>query len=123
MTPRQSIYEMLGGEAAMEAAVGRFYELVTADPLLAPYFNQTDMQRLRGHQMAFLTQALGGPAAYKGATMQKAHAHLAIEQRHFDAVVGHLLSTLGELKVPQEIVDQIVARLAPLADAIVNTKN
>ncbi len=118
----QNIYDLLGGRAAIEAAVVRFYELVTGDPMLEPLFGGVNMQRLRGHQMAFLTQALGGPANYKGANMQKAHSHLPIEQRHFDAVVGHLLITLHELKVEEPVIGRIVESLAPLAGSIVNTK-
>jgi hemoglobin len=46
---------------------------------------------------------------------------LRIEQRHFDAVAGHLVETLRELGVGEEIVGDVVAAVTPLASQIVNT--
>lgn len=116
-----TIYDAIGGPAALEAAVNRFYERVTVDPDLAHFFHGADMRRLKVHQVAFLSQALGGPALYSGAAMDKAHAHLSIEQRHFDAVAGHVVGTLQELSVPADLIASIVDRIAPLAPQVVNT--
>ena len=117
-----TIYEMIGGAAAVTAAVDAFYGRVLADPLLKGFFANTDMKLQKERQMQFLTAALGGPALYKGPDMKKAHAHLAIEQKHFDAVAGHLVATLKSLGVAEALINQIVAAVAPLAQQIVNTK-
>ena len=53
--------------------------------------------------------------------MLDAHSKLAIEQRHFDAVAVHLVETLRELGVPEDIVGQIAAAVTPLSAQIVNT--
>jgi hemoglobin len=116
-----SIYERIGGEPAVSAAVDRFYERVLADPELKDFFNGVSMQRLKAHQFAFLSQALGGPKQYTGASMRDAHSRLAIEQRHFDGVAVHLVETLRELGVPEEIIGAIAAALMSLAPQIVNT--
>jgi hemoglobin len=116
-----TLYDQLGGEAAVSAAVQRFYVRVLADPLLAPFFKDVNIARLRSHQFAFLSQALGGPQTYSGLEMAQAHALLSIEQRHFDAVAGHLVETLRELAVPPNLIEQVVAAVAPLAKQIVNT--
>jgi globin len=71
-----------------------FYRKVLPDPLLAPYFEDNDMDRQVAKQTAFLTMALGGPNSYTGAGLRTAHAGLA--DRHFDQVVGHLAATLHE---------------------------
>jgi hypothetical protein len=34
----RTLYERIGGQPAVQAAVGRFYERVMADPSLAPFF-------------------------------------------------------------------------------------
>lgn len=117
MTP----YERIGGAPAVLAAVDRFYVRVLADPLLEPFFRDVNMERVKAHQRAFLSQAMGGPHQYSGATMSRAHARLRIEQRHFDAVAGHLVETLRELGVSEEIVGDVVAAVTPLASQIVNT--
>lgn len=116
-----TLYEQIGGRPAVEAAVDRFYERVLADPSLNHLFTGVSMERLKGHQFAFLSQALGGPRQYDGASMKDAHARLAIEQSHFDSVAVHLVETLRELGVPEEIVGQIAAAVTPLSNQIVNT--
>ena len=94
------LYKRIGGEAAIRAAVDRFYERVLADPSLSHFFNGVGMSRLKAHQFAFLSQALGGPKQYSGSSMNEAHARLAIEQHHFDSVAVHLVETLRELGGP-----------------------
>lgn len=97
------LYERLGGEAAIAAAVDRFYDRVIADPLLAPVFEGVDLERLRGHQRRFLTLAMGGPDAYAGRDLGTAHRRIAerhgLDDRHFDAVLGHLDASLDALGV------------------------
>jgi methyl-accepting chemotaxis protein len=116
-----SLYERLGGKTAITAAVEEFYRRVLADPELRPFFAKTNMKWLKTRQAQFLTQALGGPALYRGQDMKAAHAHLAIEARHFERVAGHLVGTLRSLGVSQPLIDEVVAGVAPLAADIVNT--
>ncbi len=116
-----TIYQRIGGEAAISAAVDRFYERVLADQALSHFFTGVTMSRLKAHQFAFLSQALGGPRQYTGASMRDAHSRLAIEQRHFDAVAVHLVETLRELGVPEEIISEIAVAVTPLSAQIVNT--
>jgi len=56
-----SLYERLGGQAAVTAAVDLFYNKVIKDPLLQPFFTRLDLNRQRRKQVAFLTAAFGGP--------------------------------------------------------------
>ncbi len=116
-----SVYDRIGGEAAVRATVEQFYERVVADPGLSHFFKGVDLERLKKQQRDFFTQALGGPGEYRGPSMKRAHQDLKIEQRHFDRVATHLVGTLKALGVDQETVDQIVATVAPLAGEIVNT--
>jgi hemoglobin len=71
-----SLFDRLGGRAAVEAAVELFYEKVLADDLLSPFFANTDMTRQRAQQKAFLTFAFGGPNNYTGQDLRTAHAPL-----------------------------------------------
>lgn len=116
-----SLYERIGGEPAVTAAVDRFYERILTDPDLRDFFNDISMSRLKAHQFAFLSQVLGGPRQYSGASMRDAHLRLSIEQRHFDSVAVHLVETLRELGVPEGIIETIGAALTPLSAQIVNT--
>ncbi len=114
-----SIYDSIGGAPAVTKAVDDFYARVLADPRLAPYFVDVDLSRLKAHQRAFIAAAVGGPAVYKGRDMAAAHARLDIADAEFDAVVGHLVDTLIELRVPADTIAQIGSSLAPLRAEVV----
>ncbi|MBO0767072.1 MAG: group 1 truncated hemoglobin [Solirubrobacterales bacterium] len=114
-----TIYDAIGGEPAVNAAVESFYEKVWADPDLLEYFATADRERLKGHQRAFLTTALGGPTAYAGKSMAEAHKGRGISAAAFDRVVEHLVATLKELGVGEDTVSAIGAKLGPLKPEVV----
>jgi len=107
-----TLYEKIGGEAAVNAAVDIFYRKVLADDRIKHFFTGVDMGKQSAKQKAFLTMALGGPNAYTGADMRKGHAHLVakgLNDSHFDAVMENLGATLTELKVPADLIAQAAA--------------
>ena len=114
-----SIYDEIGGRAAVDAAVANFYQRVLADPALAPYFEGVDIDRLKRHQRAFIGMALGGPVAYAGRDMKAAHAGLDVTAEAFASVVSHLVDTLTMLGVPGDTIATIGGALAPLQADIV----
>lgn len=104
-----SIYEQIGGKAAMDAAVNRFYEKVLADARIKHFFEDIDMVRQKAKQKSFLSAAFGSPVKYDGRDMRKAHAKLpGLNDSHFNAVAENLQSTLVELKVKQELIEKIM---------------
>src|SRR4051812_12709651 len=97
-----SLFERLGGESAVEAAVVRFYDKVMDDPSLAPFFENLDMDRQIQKQIAFMTVAFGGPNKYTGVGLRTAHQRLVntgLNGGHFDSIAVHLKTTLEELGV------------------------
>ncbi len=99
-----TLFERLGGTAAIEATVTEFYRRVLADPVLARFFEGIDQARLERHQARFLSYAFGGAAPYSGVGMAQAHSRLVREHGlghvHFDAVIEHLDQALAALRVP-----------------------
>jgi hemoglobin len=108
-----SLYERIGGEKALMAAVDIFYTRVLADELTRPFFEALDMEAQIRKQVAFMTWAFGGPAEYKGRDLRSAHAGLVKDKglgdAHFDAVAGHLKATLVELGVADELIGEALA--------------
>lgn len=109
-----SLYERIGGEAAVDVAVDLFYRKVLSDERISHYFDTVDMDRQRVKQKAFLTYAFGGPAAYSGKDMRAAHAHMKLNEGHFDAVMENLGATLKELNVS----DKDIAEAAAIANSV-----
>ncbi len=104
-----SIYDRLGGEAAVDAAVDIFYRKVLADERISSFFDDVDMDRQRAKQKAFLCIAFGGPNSYTGKDMRAAHARMNLTEQHFNAVMEHLGATLVELGVPAELIGEAAA--------------
>ena len=113
-----SLYVRLGRSDGIGAVVDGFYERVLADESLAPFFVRTTMSDQRRHLTAFVAAATGGPA-YRGRSLRDSHKRLGIEQRHFDAVAGHLVAELHANGVDGDLIDEVVAAIAPLADEVV----
>ncbi|MGQ5516691.1 group I truncated hemoglobin [Halococcus saccharolyticus] len=114
-----SLYTEIGGRDAVVAVVDDFYDRVLDDDRLAGFFEDTAMDDLRAHQIAFVSSVAGGPVEYTGDDMRAAHAHLDIADEDFDAVAGHLEAALRENGVRSENVAAIVEEVAALRDPIV----
>lgn len=107
-----TLYERIGGEPAVNAAVEIFYRKVLNDHRINRFFDNTDMDKQIAKQKAFFTMAFGGPNNYTGQDMRNAHANLVktgLNEDHFNAVMEHLGTTLTELKVPADLIAEAAA--------------
>ena len=107
-----SLFEALGGAAAVDAAVDAFYRKVLTDDRISHFFEGIDMDKQHAKQKAFLTMAFGGPHSYTGKDMRDGHANLVakgLNDSHFDAVVEDLGATLKEMGVADELIGQVAA--------------
>src|SRR5262249_51362421 len=113
-TPSQqpSLFEQLGGQPAVDAAVDRFYRKVLSDDRISAFFEDIDMDQQIAKQKAFLTMAFGGPSNYSGRDMRGAHARLVargLNDSHVDAVIENLGATLSEMGVSSALIQQVAA--------------
>ena len=115
-----SVFERIGGAAAVDVAVDIFYRRVLNDDLISHFFASVDMGRQIDKQKAFLTMAFGGPNHYSGKAMRAAHKHMHLKEEHFNAVAGHLAGTLQELNVPQPLIDEVLTIAGSTHDDVLN---
>ena len=108
----RSDYEAVGGGAAVAAVVDRFYGLVLDDDRLRAYFDGVEMVRLKRHQVALVSQVMGGPVEYSGRDLRAAHQGKGISADDFGAVAGHLVTALTEAGVEPAIIDRTVTAVA-----------
>lgn len=118
-----TIFEKIGGEAAVNAAVDVFYRKVLMDDRISEFFDTVDMESQHLKQKAFLTMAFGGPNNYTGADMRKAHAHMKLTEDHFNAVAENLVASLEELEVPKEYIDEIIGVCLTVKDDVLNVES
>lgn len=115
-----SLYQKLGGGAALNAVVDAFYVKVLADARIKHYFEDINMDKQARRQKAFLAAAFGGPVAWTGKDMRKAHVDLKLTEADFNAVAENLVSTLQDFKVKQELIDQVVAIALSVKNDVLN---
>lgn len=88
-----SLYELIGGMAAFERIVERFYAGVENDTLLRPMYPE-DLTDSKRHLVLFLAQYFGGPRTYAAERghprMRMRHAPFAIGQAERDAWMRHM---------------------------------
>ena len=118
--PEKSVYDKIGGSAAVDAAVDIFYRKVLADDRINQFFDTVDMDNQHKKQKAFLTMAFGGPNNYTGKDMREGHKHMNLTEEHFNAVAENLVATLQELNVAQEDIDSVVAIALSVKDDVLN---
>lgn len=103
-----SVYEAIGGRAAVVAAVDNFCRRLLDDPVLGPFFPGGVGVRHRLYVVTILGEALGGPGRYRG-DMVGARRGLGLSDAHLDRAAVHLGATLDELGIPRDLADRIVA--------------
>jgi len=120
----KSLYDQLGGAAAIDAAVDIFYRRVLSDAYVKVFFEGTDMVNQAIKQKAFLTMVFGGPNSYTGLDMREGHKHMVekmgLNDSHFEHILAHLRSTLAELGVGEEKVAEIIAIADSVRDDVLN---
>lgn len=65
-------------------------------------------------QRKFLTYATGGSSEWYGKNMKDAHKGRGIGNKEFDRVCEHVVSTMKELHVPDELINETAGLLLPL---------
>ncbi len=116
----QSLYEKIGGAAAVSAVVTDFYERLIDDNAVDYFFKDVGMSELLSHQTNFVARALGGPEIYEGRDLLQSHAGKGITDSAFEIIAKHLHESLIDAGVSVEDTQTIIELIASLRDQIVN---
>jgi hemoglobin len=112
-----TLYERIGGDEAMAAAVNGLYDRIMTDDILLPFFSHLDIEKQIKKQVAFLTMAFGGGRQYEGPDLRTSHAGLVrrgLTDVHFDRVAHHLRATLESLGVEEGIKQEVLGLVSSL---------
>jgi hemoglobin len=115
-----TLFDRIGGAAAVTDLVSQFYEKVLADPELAPFFSHVGMDKQRHMQAEFFAAALGGPVAYSGRPIVHAHQNLGITLVDYQRFVKHLFETLSKFDLTDDECYEIIGRLNLYTNDIVS---
>ena len=117
----ENLYERIGGEAAVNAAVDGLYNNILSDGRINHFFEGVDMTRQAMMMKSFLTVAFGGPSNYSGRALRDAHARLVengLNDSHFNAILENIRKTLDGLNVPEDIVNEVVSTADSVRDDV-----
>ena len=124
---KASLYDSLGGKAAITAVVDEFVARVAADKRINAFFGApaSDPKRMAAFKSNLVDQiceASGGPCKYKGKNMKAAHMGMGIAAKDFSALVEDLVGALDKFKVKEADKNALLGVLGPMQSDIVEKK-
>ena len=125
----KSLFERLGGEAAITAVVDDFVGRAAVNPAVnftrqgQPRTwdaNPENVTKLKKRLVQFISIATGAPdVTYEGKDMTEAHKGMKITNAEFDALAGDLAATLDTFKVPEKEKNELLKIAGSTRAAIV----
>ena len=109
-----SLYDRLGGKAAITAVIDDFVARCAADARINGKFARTDIARLKANLVDQVCEATGGPCQYAGRDMHTTHLGMSVTGGEFDALVEDLVATLDGFSVPEAEKNELLGALAPM---------
>ncbi|MDQ3813365.1 MAG: globin [Armatimonadota bacterium] len=118
-----TLFDAIGGAAAFERIVERFYTGVESDPILRPLY-PADLAESKRHLTLFLIQYFGGPTTY---SQERVHPRLlmrhlpfAIGQAERDAWMRHMAAAVEAENFPAAIRDALLGYFERTATFMMN---
>jgi hemoglobin len=118
-----TLYERLGGGAAITAVVDDFVARCAGDSRINGKFARTDIPRLKAKLVEQVSSATGGKVQYSGRSMSETHRGMQVTAGEFDALVEDLVATLNQFGVPAVSQGQLLGILGPLRGDIVEVES
>ena len=127
----KSLYERLGGEAALKAVVEDFVGRAAGNAKVNFFRKGTDkewkpqpadVEMLKTRLVQLLGAVTGGPQKYEGKDMKSLHAGMKITSAEFGAIAGDLKATLDKFKVPAKEQAEVMKIVGGTAADIIEVK-
>jgi len=114
-----TLFEQIGGEAALHKTVDEFAVIVEADERINFTFADTDIPKFKQLLFEQLCNITGGPCKYTGRTMEESHRKLKATNTMFNALAEDLYLSFDRAGVPYRLQNKVMALLAPMQRDIV----
>ena len=114
-----SLYQRLGGRAAISAVVDDAIGNISVDPRINKYFLHANATGLSNNLVDLICERTDGPCVYRGLDMSASHEGMNIRNDEFDALVEDLFKSLARFKVPEREQAEVKAILERMRNAIV----
>ena len=116
----KTLYERLGGEAAIRKLANDIAENHLANPLIKTRFEIVeDMDKTKQMVFEFICAGTGGPQTYTGNDMLTAHKGMNISEQEFIAVVDDILAAMDQNNMGETEKNDMLAIAYSLKDEII----
>ena len=124
MIDELTLYDAAGGMPFFEALIGRFYDAVAADPILARLYPPEDLPGARRRLTLFFAQYWGGPRTYDAERghprLRMRHMPFAIGPAERDAWLRLMHASIDAAAAPPAVADRLRAYVDMAAEAMRN---
>jgi truncated hemoglobin YjbI len=99
----RTLFDELGGEAALRRIIDRFVDRVFDDVMIGFFFRNAKRERIKAMEYEFAAQHLGAGTTYTGRPLDAAHARHPIMGGQFMRRLQILKDVMAELGVPDHV--------------------
>lgn len=117
------LYERIGGEFTLNAAIDGFYEKIENERRLAVFFENVSFAKQIEKQKTFMQMAMGKPGPDMGNLLRRAHKPLldrGLNDTHVDIFIELFAETLRELDIEESLVQEVSALANKYRDDVMN---
>lgn len=116
--PGKSLFEQMGGAAALRAVTDDFVARCRTDAMIGFFFREADQDTLKLMEYQFSAKALGADVAYQGRPVASVHARLKINGGQFARRMQILKETCDDHGVPTHVRDAWLAHQESLRQLV-----
>jgi hemoglobin len=124
VTDEPTLFDAAGGMPFFEALIGRFYDGVPTDPILARVYPADDLAGARHRLTLFFAQYWGGPRTYDAERghprLRMRHMPFAIGPAERDAWLRLMGDAIDASAAPPDIAERLHAYVDMAAEAMRN---
>jgi len=117
--PETSLYDQIGGKAAITQITDNFIRQIEFDREIFPYFAESNVDRFREKFEEHLCVQVNGPCEYTGDDMLAVHKGMNITEADFNRTVDLLINAMTDANVPHRLQNRILAKLAPMRSEMI----
>ena len=113
------LYKDLGGQENIAAFTKDFVAIISTDPQIGKFFEETNLERLTKKLTEQFIDLSGGPIKYSGRDMKESHSELHIANADFNKLAEDLQIAMDKHDIPFTTQNRLVALLASMQRAVV----
>ena len=121
----ETLYDRIGGEHTLNAAIDSYYSKVLGDDRINFFFDGVSMDRQIGKLKLFLKVAFGGGTVYTSGNLKKVHKPLldrGLNDTHVDIILVHMAESLREIGVAEELIRESTETIDSYRDDVLGRR-